>query len=203
MADTQAAVAREEARYTVPLSKMSIKPWPGRTDTKGIVGALMISLAMIGLLQFGERLDTFFFGGLFPVSGRVISITMIGLGTMMYGVVGGLIVAEINPLIATATGTSPIAPFWLLTNASQVLSAWIVGTRFKNVITWKATITNAVLASIFIVILYIPLHILYFKMPVEKLVPMYSFQTLWSVTLPAIFLRAILKVVRDAGFVEE
>lgn len=201
MAEVQAAV--KEERYTVPLSKMSLKAWPGRIDTKGIVSALMISLAMIGLLQFGERLDTFFFGGLFPVSGRVISITMIGLGTMMYGVVGGLIVSEINPLIATATGTSPIAPFWLLTNATQVLSAYITGRVFKNVITWKACITNAALATVFIVALYIPLHALYFKMPVEKMVAMYSFQSLWSLTLPAVFLRALLKVVRDAGFVEE
>lgn len=197
------SVGVKEVEYSIPLSKMSLKAFPGRTDTKGIVGALMISLAMIGILQFGERLDTMFFGGLFPVSGRVISITMIGLGTMMYGVAGGLIVSEINPLIATATGTSPIAPFWLLTNASQVLSAYIAGRIFKNVITWKACILNAVLASCFLIALYIPLHILYFKMPVDKMVAMYSFQTIWSLTLPAVFLRALLKVVRDAGFVEE
>ncbi len=199
----QSALAREETRFTIPLAKMSIKPWPGLTDTKGIVSSLMVSLAMIGLLQFGERIDTAFFGGLFPVSGRVISVTMIGLGTMMYGVVGGLIVAEINPLVATATGTSPIAPFWLLTNGAQVLAAWIVGVRFGNVITWRACITYAVVASVFIVVLYIPLHILYFQLPVERLVAMYSFQSAFSIVLPSIFLRGILKVVRDAGFTEE
>lgn len=196
------AVPRQE-RYTVPLSKMSLKAWPGRTDTKGIVGALMVSLAMIGILQFGERMDTFFFGGLFPVSGRVISITMIGLGTMLYGVVGGLIVSEINPLIATATGSSPIAPFFFLTNACQVLSAYITGKLFTNVITWRATITNAAIATALLIAIYIPMHILYFKMPVEKMIAMYSFQSLWSLTLPPIFLRMLLKVVRDAGFVEE
>jgi hypothetical protein len=199
----QPSLAREEPRYKIPLSKMSLKAWPGRTDTKGIVGALMISLAMIGLLQFGERLDTLLFGGLFPVSGRVIAMVMIGLGTMMYGPVGGLIVAEINPLIATATGTSPIAPFWLLTNGIQVLAAYIVASRFRNVITWRACIAYAILASVFIVVLYIPLHVFYFQLPAERLIAMYSFQSLWSMTLPAIFLRGILKVVRDAGFVEE
>ncbi|MGE5619960.1 MAG: hypothetical protein ACM3US_11960 [Sphingomonadaceae bacterium] len=197
------SVAVNETRFSIPLSKMSLSAWPGRTDTKGIVGALMISLAMIGILQFGERLDTLFFGGLFPVSGRVISIVLIGLGTMMYGVVGGLIVSEINPLIATATGTSPIAPFWLLTNASQVLSAYIAGRVFKNVITWRACILNAFLASLFLIILYIPMHIFYFRMPVEKMVAMYTFQTIWSLSIPAVFLRALLKVVKDAGFVEE
>lgn len=199
-----AALAKEKKpRFTVPLAKMSLKAWPGRTDTKGIVSSLMISLVMIGILQFGERLDTLLTGGLFPVSGRVISITMIGLGTMLYGVVGGLIVSEINPLIATATGTSPIAPFFFLTNACQVLSAYITGKIFDNVITWKATITNGVLATVFLVLLYIPMHVLYFHMPVEKMVSLYAMQSLFSLTVPAVLLRILLKVVRDAGFVEE
>ncbi len=198
-----AAAAREKQRFTIPLAKMSLNAWPGRTDTKGIVSSLMVSLVMIGILQFGERLDTLLTGGLFPVSGRVISITMIGLGTMMYGVVGGLIVSEINPLIATATGTSPIAPFFFLTNASQVLSAYITGKIFDNVITWKATITNGVLATCFLVALYIPMHVLYFHMPVEKMVSLYAMQSLFSLTVPAVLLRILLKVVRDAGFVEE
>lgn len=197
------AVARQKPKYTVPLSKMSLKAWPGRTDTKGIVSALMVSLVMIGILQFGERLDTLLTGGLFPVSGRVISITMIGFGTMMYGVVGGLIVSEINPLIATATGTSPIAPFFFITNASQVLSAYITGKIYDDVITWKATITNGILATIFLVALYIPMHILYFHMPVEKMLSLYGMQSVFSLTVPAVLLRILLKVVRDAGFVEE
>lgn len=197
------AAVTEKLKYTIPLSKMSLKAWPGRTDTKGIVGALMLSLVMIGILQFGERLDTLLTGGLFPVSGRVISIVMIGLGTMMYGVVGGLIVSEINPLIATATGTSPIAPFFFITNASQVLAAYITGRIYNNVITWKATITHGVLSTVFLVGLYIPMHILYFKMPVEKMMSLYAMQSAFSLILPAILLRILLKVVRDAGFVEE
>jgi hypothetical protein len=144
----------EKRKYTIPLSKMSIKGWPGRVDTQGLVSALMLSLAMIGMLQFGERLDTLFFGGLFPVSGRVIAFTMIGLGTAMFGAVGGFIVAEINPLIATATGTSPIAPFWLITNGIQVIAMLISGAIAKNVISWRNTILYGILASVFVVLLY-------------------------------------------------
>ena len=200
---SNAAVAKKMQKFTIPLAKMSLNAWPGRTDTKGIVSSLIISLVMIGILQFGERLDTIFTGGLFPVSGRAISITLIGFGTMMYGVVGGLIVSEINPIIATATGTSPIAPFFFLTNACQVLSAYITGKIFNDVITWKATITNGVLATVFLVLLYIPMHVIYFHMPVEKMFSLYAIQSLFSLTLPAVFLRILLKVVRDAGFVEE
>ena len=53
-------------------------------------------LAMIGILQFGERL-TSVFGGLFPVSGRDLHHHDRFGAFMMYGVVGGLIVSEINP----------------------------------------------------------------------------------------------------------
>ncbi len=196
-------MAAKAGEFTIPLAKMSIKPVPGRVDSKGVVSSIFLSLAMIGLLQFGERLDTFFFGGLFPVSGRIISIAMIGLGTMLYGLVGGIIVADINPLIATATGTSPIAPFWLLTNAAQAVCAWLVGARFRNVISWPCVLAYTVAASLVLVAMYIPLHVFYFKMPWQKMLNLYAFQTLLSIPVPAIFLRGLLSVIRNAGFVEE
>jgi hypothetical protein len=187
----------------IPLSKMSVKAWPGRTDTLGLVSSLMLSLAMIGMLQFGERLDTLFFGGLFPVSGRVIAFIMVGLGTALFGAVGGFIVAEINPLIATATGTSPIAPFWLITNGIQVIAMLISGAITKDVISWRNTILYAILASLFVVLLYIPLHVLYFKLPWSKLIPMYSFQTAVSIPITAILLRGLLAGVEKTGLISE
>jgi hypothetical protein len=201
--DNRPAVTTDTRRYTIPLAKMSLPAIPGRTDTKGIVSGLMLSLAMIGLLQFGERLDTILVGGLFPVSGRVIAFTMIGLGAFMYGLVPGLIVAEINPLIATATGTTPIAPFFFVTNGLICLAAVIAGKRFRNVITWKAVLSYTVLASIFMILVYIPLHLFYFQLPVDRMLSLYAIQTAFSIPLPAIFLFAMLRVVRDAGFVEE
>ncbi len=189
--------------YTIPLAKMSAKACPGRVDSKGIVSAIFLALAMIGLLQVAERLDTLLFGGLFPVSGRIISMTMIGFGTMLYGLIPGIIVADINPFIATATGTSPIAPFWLLTNASQAFSAWIVGRYFRNVIGWPYVITYSVVAALLLVVLYIPLHAFYFKMPWQKMLNLYAFQTAVCIPTAAIFVRGLLTVIRNAGFVEE
>ena len=60
-----------------------------------------------------------------------------------------------------------------------------------------------VLASIFMIVVYIPLHLFYFKLPVERMLSLYGVQTAFSIPLPAIFLYAMLRVVRDAGFVEE
>lgn len=201
MAQPMVQAGTEELR--IPLGKMSASIWPGRTDTKGIVTSVMISLAMIGLLQFGERLDTLITGGLFPVSGRVITFTLIGFGTAMYGAVPGLIVAEINPFIATATGTSPIAPFFFLTNALQMVSAWIAGKLVKNAVSFAYTLTHSVLATIFLTAVYIPLHRLYFKMPWEKMLPLYGAQAVATLIGPPILLYLLLRTVKNAGFIEE
>lgn len=193
----------DEAEYKVPLGKMSAKMWPGRVDTKGIVSSVMISLVMIGLLQFGERLDTLFTGGLFPVSGRVISIVMIGFGTAMYGVIPGIIVSDINPFIAIATGTSPIAPFWIIANPTQVLSAWLAAKIVKNPISFAYCFVNAVLATLFLTLIYIPLHVFYFHMPWTKMIPLYTAQAIATLIAPPILLYMLLKVAKNAGFIEE
>lgn len=189
--------------YNLPLAKMSIKPVPGRVDTKGIVSGVLISLAMIGIMQFGERLDTMLFGGLFPVSGRIISFTLIGFGTMMYGLVPGLIVAEINPFIGTATGSSPIAPFFFITNGLQAIAAIIAGKLIKNVVSLKFCFVYSLLATVLLTCAYIPLHIFYFKMPWEKLIPMYAFQGAMTLIIPPFLIYGLLKTVKSAGFFEE
>ncbi|MBU2700043.1 hypothetical protein Ga0466249_001135 [Sporomusaceae bacterium BoRhaA] len=189
--------------YNVPLAKMSIKSVPGRVDTKGIVSGVLISLAMIALMQFGERLDTLFFGGLFPVSGRVISITLIGFGAAMYGLVPGLIVAEINPFISTATGSSPIAPFFFITNGLQAVAALLANKLVKNAVSLKYCFAHSILSTFLITAAYIPLHIFYFKLPWEKLIPMYSFQGVITILIPPFLLYGLLKTVKGAGFFEE
>ena len=69
----------------------------------------------------------------------------------------------------------------------------------QNVITWKACFLNAFFATLFVVIVYIRFifSISYACRADDTDVT----STVWS--LPAIFLRTLLKVVKDAGFVEE
>jgi hypothetical protein len=192
---------REEQELRAPLTKMSAKVWPGRTDTRAIVGALMLSLTMIVILRIAEPIDTIVTGGLFPVSGRVIAFTMIALGTWMFGGIGGFIVAEINPFIGVATGSSPIAPFFFITNGLITVAAIIVGSRVSDVTSWKSILAFTTLASVFLILVYIPLHLLYFQLPVERMLSLYAVQTAASIPLPALLLRALLRVIRSAGFV--
>jgi hypothetical protein len=195
--------SKEKRIYKIPLAKMSTSWFPGRTDTKGIVSSIFIALAMIGIAQFVERLDTLLTGGLFPVVGRINSVTMIGVGSALYGLVGGLIVAELNPLIGTATGTTPIAPFFLITNAMQAVVACLVGAKFKNVISLKYTFLYSLAAALGFVVLYIPLHIFYFHLPWERLIPLYAFQSAVVIIVNPPLTRAVLEACSRAGFVEQ
>lgn len=188
----------------IPLSKMSLKALPGRTDTRGIVSAVMLALAFIGLAQFGERIDTLVTGGLFPVSGRVIGFVLVGLGTVMFGAVPGLIVAWLNPFIATATGTSPIAPFFFLTNGLMVVAALVAGRLVrKRVVSWRYSIVFSFVASVLLTVAYVPMHILYFHLPVSKMLVLYVVQALAAMVVTPLLLFPLLKVVKSAGFVEE
>lgn len=192
----------EEAEVTkAPLTKMSMSVWPGRTDTRSLVSALMLSLCMI-VLQFpSERIDTLLNGGAFPLFGRVVAFTMIGLSSMMYGFAGGAIVAWINPFIATAGGSSPIAPFFFVPNTLIAVAACIVGSRTRHLISPKGVLAFTALATVMVVASYVPLHAFYLRLPVERMVSLYAVQSAVSLTVPAILVYALLKVVRSAGFV--
>jgi hypothetical protein len=201
LVDSQPGVVDEER---IPLSKMSLNALPGRTDTIGIVSAVMLALAMTGLLQFGERLDTLITGGLFPVAGRVIAFVLVGLGTAMFGAVPGLIVAWVNPFIATATGTSPIAPFFFLTNGLMVVAALLAGRLVRrNIVSFKYALVHTALAAVFLTLAYIPLHVLYFQLPVSQILVIYAVQALAELIATPILLFSLLRVIKSAGFVEE
>ena len=200
LVDSQPGVVDEER---IPLSKMSLNALPGRTDTLGIVSAVMLALAMTGLLQFGERLDTLITGGLFPVAGRVIAFVLVGLGTAMFGAVPGLIVAWVNPFIATATGTSPIAPFFFLTNGLMVAAALLAGRLVRRIVSFKYALVHTALAAVFLTLAYIPLHVLYFQLPVSQILVIYAVQALAELIATPILLFSLLRVIKSAGFVEE
>lgn len=141
---------------------------------------------------------------MFPVSGRIIGFVLVGLGTAMFGAVPGLMVAWLNPFIATATGTSPIAPFFFLTNALMVVAAlaagWIVRGR---VVSWRYSIVFSFVASVLLTVAYVPLHVFYFRLPVSEMLVLYIVQAIAAMVATPLLLLPLLKVVKSAGFVEE
>lgn len=88
-----------------------------RWDLKAIVGGVLFGVLMTVLAQIVERLDTALTGGAFVILGAVNFYTIASLSTLLFRLPGGLITGLTNALIAIATGTSPMAPWFVPTNA--------------------------------------------------------------------------------------
>lgn len=87
-----------------------------RWDLKAIVGGVLFGVLMTVLGQIVERLDTALTGGAFVVLGAVNFYTIASLSTLLFRLPGGVITGLTNAFIAVATGTSPMAPWFVPTN---------------------------------------------------------------------------------------
>ncbi len=87
-----------------------------RWDLKSIVGGVLLGVLMTVLGQIVERLDTALTGGAFVVLGAVNFYTIASLSTLLFRLPGGVITGLTNAFIAIATGTSPMAPWFVPTN---------------------------------------------------------------------------------------
>lgn len=87
-----------------------------RWDLKAIVGGVLFGVLMTVLGQIVERLDTALTGGAFVILGAVNFYTIASLSTLLFRLPGGVITGLTNAFIAVATGTSPMAPWFVPTN---------------------------------------------------------------------------------------
>ncbi len=99
-----------------------------RWDLKAIVGSVLFGVLLTVLAAVFERIDTALTGGSFVILGAVNFYTISALATLFFRLPGGILTGETNALIAIATGTSPMAPWFVPTNAVfpilYVLVAW-------------------------------------------------------------------------------
>lgn len=102
-----------------------------RWDLKAIVGGVLFGVLMTVLAQIMERLDTALTGGAFVVLGGVNFYTIASLSTLLFRLPGGLITGLTNALIAIATGTSPMAPWFVPTNAAFAIVYALVIWRLR------------------------------------------------------------------------
>lgn len=116
------------------------KLWP--TSTQVIMASLFLALGFIVSMQVAERLDTVMFGGIAPIWGTILFTPWLIAGGIFFGLSGALIVANINPVVANLTATSPLAPLFFVANtlygATIALFAWYFkepgrGLRFRDV----------------------------------------------------------------------
>ena len=96
-----------------------------RTDTRAIVGAVLLAVCFTVNMQLTERIDTALSGGVIYWFGTTFCNIWFASAVIYFGMTGGLLAANFNPIIAVLTATSPMAPRFFLDN-----SLWVVPTAF-------------------------------------------------------------------------
>lgn len=124
-----AKAASSPGMQTSYLASVQGQLW--RWDLKSIVGGVLFGVLMTVLAQIMERLDTALTGGAFVVLGGVNFYTIAALSTLLFRLPGGLITGLTNALIAITTGTSPMAPWFVPTNAAFAIIYALVIWRLR------------------------------------------------------------------------
>lgn len=115
--------------YRQPLPNWKFRLFP--TDTRSIIAAVFFGLGMTVALQITERIDTALTGGTMFLFAYIVVQQFETPGVFFYGLVGALLVAWINPIVANLTATSPLAPLFFTTNAAHTIPLLILVWAFK------------------------------------------------------------------------
>jgi hypothetical protein len=124
-------VAKEEKIPQNVLTNPGYKFW--RTDTRAIVGAVLLAVCFTVNMQLTERIDTALAGGVIYWFGTTFCNIWFICAVLNFGMTGGLLAANFNPIIAVLTATSPMAPRFFLDNTLYVIpAAFMVSYFFKT-----------------------------------------------------------------------
>jgi hypothetical protein len=122
------------------LEQMQGKLW--RWDLVAIVGSVLLGVVMTVLAAVMERVDTALTGGAFVILGAINFYTIAALATLLFRLPGGLIAGQTNAFIAVATGTSPMAPWFIPTNAAFAIIYALVIWKFRMDRWWHHLLAN-------------------------------------------------------------
>lgn len=101
-----------------------------RTDTKALVGAIVMGIAFVLVQQIAHRLDSLIWPTLIIIGG-ITWATFTGLITLIFRQPAGLIMGETQALIAVASGLSPVAAFFIPANGLGSLTYSLVAQRLS------------------------------------------------------------------------
>ncbi|MBP2252470.1 hypothetical protein J2754_002816 [Halarchaeum solikamskense] len=142
--------------------------WPKSTQV--IMSSLFLALGLIVSLQVAERLDTIMFGGVAPIWGTILFTPWLIAAGIFYGLTGGLIVANINPIVSNLTASSPLAPLFFPANTlyavTIALFAWYFKTPGEGLRFREVFVANAI-AGLLNVVPYILYQTIVLKLPLR------------------------------------
>ncbi len=137
-----------------------------RTDTRSIVGSVLLAVAFSANMQVTERLDTATVGGIIPWTAIPFGIMWFSAACFFFGLTGGLIVSSFNPIIAILTATGPLAPVhftinWSFNIPMALMSAYVL--RRGKPVTYRTFFTMVLVAEVVLATGLIPIWLFLFK----------------------------------------
>lgn len=143
-------------------------PFPSlwRTDTRSIVGSVLLAVAFSANMQITERLDTATVGGIIPWTALPFGIMWFTTACFFFGMTGALITASFNPIIAVLTATGPLAPVhftinWSFNIPMAIMASYVL--RKRQPITFTTYVTMVLIAELFLATGLIPVWLFLFK----------------------------------------
>jgi hypothetical protein len=159
------------------------------TDTRSIVGSVLLAVGFSANMQIAERLDTATVGGIIPWIGLLFAGMWFTTACFYFGLTGGLIVSTFNPIIAVLTATGPLAPVHFTINwAYNIPFAMMAYTHLKGSrsIRFPKYLAMCVIGSLFAATSLIPIWLFLFEFDTLKTAGLW----LWAaaVSVPHAFL---------------
>jgi hypothetical protein len=164
------------------------KMWTG--GTRAIVGSVLFAVCFSATMQITERIDTALTGGVLDVLGGLFRNVWYWPAVLFFGLTGGLIAANFNPIIAVLSATGPLAPAWFAVNTAHVIPAsYLTQHAFetrsatKEGIDLKYFVTRMVIPAHFFSLLpLIPVWMFVFKLPLPLWIGLFFLG--WATSIP-------------------
>ncbi|SHI22166.1 hypothetical protein [Desulfosporosinus lacus] len=101
-----------------------------RTDTKALVGSVIIGIVMLIMMQVTGRIDAILDPTLLLLNGTCWAF-FTGLIVLMYRQPAGIIAGVVEAVVAMATGYSPLGFFFLFANVIGSIVYSLISSRFS------------------------------------------------------------------------
>ncbi|HUI87187.1 MAG TPA: hypothetical protein VLX61_00555 [Anaerolineales bacterium] len=147
---TTAAISKEAKSE---IAWYDYKMWP--SGTRAIVASVLFAVCFTATMQITERIDTALDGGVLDILGGTFRNVWYWPAVIYFGLTGGLIAANFNPIIAVLTATGPLAPAWFFVNTAHVVPAAFLA---QNAFEKRRATKEGISLGYFLVNMVIPAH---------------------------------------------
>jgi hypothetical protein len=177
-----------------------------RSDTKTLVGALLLAVAFSVNMQITERIDQIWTAGLGVPLGHTFAQLWWPTAAIFFGLTGALVVANFNPLIAVLSATHPLAwSFFFLNSAETVPLAFLFRAHFKrhsDISLPRFMLYIAICDGLANIVQVIGLYLVVLELETSQIVGLFFWQWGMASTIGGLMGYSFYRAVRRAGVFE-